>query len=121
MELTKEGILTSSEADGVVVLRFDRGRIRDERELLKALHDLCLFAEPKTDLRMVLDMSNIEYLSSAGLGALVGLLKKIRTNKGALKLCCMHSQIYELFEVMRLEKIFEICGTQDEALQSLRA
>ena len=62
-------------------------------------------------------MSNIEYLSSAGLGALVGLLKKVRCNKGELKLCCLHNQIYELFEVMRLEKIFDLFPSQDAALK----
>jgi anti-sigma B factor antagonist len=65
-----------------------------------------------------MNLENIEYLSSAGLGNLVGLLKKSRRSNGLFKLCCLQEPIQELFEVMRLTKIFEIFKTESEAVKS---
>ncbi len=121
MELTKDGILTSEAVGEVLVLRFDRGRIRDERELLRSLQELGRFAESRENMKVLLDMGTVEYLSSAGLGALVGLLKKIRTKNGTLKLCSLCDPIIDLFEVMKLEKIFEIFTGREQALKSFDA
>ncbi|MBI4605579.1 MAG: STAS domain-containing protein [Planctomycetes bacterium] len=120
MELTKEGLLSSQVIDGVVVIGFNRGRIRDEREILKTLESLGRFVEAKSGLKIVLDLSSVEYLSSAGLGHLVGLLKKARSRESVLKLCGLRDPIHELFEVMRLDKIFEIHGTAKDATDSFK-
>jgi anti-sigma B factor antagonist len=121
MEITKEELLTTKVVDGVVVIGFNRGRIRDEREILKTLESLGRYIESKTGLNIVLDLSNIEYLSSAGLGHLVGLLKKARGRQSTLKICSLREPIQELFEVMRLTKIFDIYAGVDEATASFKA
>jgi len=121
MDLAKESLLTSQVTDGVVVISFSRGRIRDEREILSTLESLGRYMEARPALQVVLDLSSVEYLSSAGLGHLVGLMKKARTKKSVLKLCCLRDPIKELFEVMMLNKIFEIFGTPQEAVQSFKA
>jgi anti-sigma B factor antagonist len=120
MELTKEGLLTSQVIDGVVVIGFSRGRIRDEREILKTLESLGRYIESKSGLKIVIDLANIEYLSSAGLGHLVGLLKKSRGKGSTLKLCSLREPIQELFDVMRLTKIFEIYPSVKEAAESFK-
>jgi len=121
MELSKEGLLTHKVIDDVVVIGFNRGRIRDEREILKMLESLGRYIESKSGLKVVLDLSNVEYLSSAGLGHLVGLLKKCRSRGSVLKLSCLREPILELFEVMRLTKIFEIYPQVDSAVETFKA
>jgi anti-sigma B factor antagonist len=121
MELTKEGLLTSQVIDGVVVIGFSRGRIRDEREILKTLESLGRYIESKSGLKIIIDLGNIEYLSSAGLGHLVGLLKKARGKNSTLKLCALREPIQELFDVMRLTKIFDIHPAVTEAVQSFKS
>ena len=118
MELANEGISTSKVDDGVLVVTFERGRIRDEREILKTLQSLCRYAESQERIRLLLDMGNIQYLSSAGLGVLIGLLKKVRSGDGVLKLCSLREPIQEIFQVMRLDKIFEIFPHQKAALEA---
>jgi anti-anti-sigma factor len=121
MDGNKDGIIRYTQAGGAVVVSFQRGRIREEREILKALEELGKFIESHPRLNLLLDLSNIEYLSSAGLGNLVGLLKKSRKVNGQFKLCCLQEAILELFEVMRLTKIFEIHENVEAALQSFPA
>jgi anti-sigma B factor antagonist len=122
MEGTREaiqGIVRASTAgNDVRVVSFQRGRIREEREILKALEDLGKYIETHSGLRLLMNLENIEYLSSAGLGNLVGLLKKSRRSNGQFKLCCLQEPIQELFDVMRLNKIFELFETEAEAVKS---
>ncbi len=102
----------------VVVVNFQRGRLREERAILKALEELGKYIETHPKSNVLLNLENVEYLSSAGLGNLVGILKKSRRSRGNFKLCKLQEPILELFEVMRLTKIFEIYGTEEEALKS---
>lgn len=117
-EGSKDGIARTRNVGGVVVVTFQRGRIREEREILKALEDLGKYIESHAGVRLLLNLENVEYLSSAGLGNLVGLLKKTRRGNGRFKLCRLQGSIQELFEVMRLTKIFEIFETEEAALKS---
>ena len=116
----KEGLVSSRLDGDVAVVSFNRGRIRDEREILKALESLGRYIESRTCLKILLDLGNIEYLSSAGLGHLVGLLKKCRTRGGNLKLSGLNEAIRELFEVMRLDRIFELFPNVGEAVESFK-
>jgi len=118
-DATQDGIVRVINAGkDVRVVNFQRGRIREEREILKALEDLGKYIVSHSGLRLLMNLENIEYLSSAGLGNLVGLLKKSRRSNGLFKLCCLQEPIEELFEVMRLNKIFEIFKTEAEAVKS---
>lgn len=121
MELTKDGIVTAEAVDGVLVVNFSRGRIREEREILRILTELGKHIEAHEGSDVLINMENIEYLSSAGLGALVGLLKKSRKTNGNLRLCCLQPTILELFEVMRLTKIFELFDSYQEALSAYQS
>ena len=118
MELTKEGIVTTETVGSVKVINFLSGRIREEREVFKTLEELGQYIEANLGSKLLINMKSIEYLSSAGLGLLVGLLKKSRKTSGQFKICCLQESIFELFEVMRLTKIFEIFDNQQEALKT---
>jgi anti-sigma B factor antagonist len=118
MDLGRDGILNHETVDGVAVLSFQRGRIHEEQEILLTLESLSRYVGSKKGLKILLDMSSLEYLSSAGLGHLVGLLKKARATGGSFKLCRLQEPIRELFEVMHLGKIFEIFASVEEALAS---
>jgi anti-sigma B factor antagonist len=118
VELTKDGLLKWKAVGDVAVFTFTRGRIRDEREVLRKLDGLGNYIKFEGGRKIVLDLSNMEYLSSAGVGILVGLLKKSKGGDGALKLCSLQEPIRELFELLRLNTIFEVYPTLDAALAS---
>ncbi len=60
------------------------------------------------------------HLSSAVLGKLIALHKSLRANKGSLKLCSIAPPVHEVFEITRLDKVFDIHKTETEALDSFR-
>jgi anti-sigma B factor antagonist len=56
--------------------------------------------------KLILNFSNVEYLSSAALGKLISLNKKVNAVGSKLLLCDMPPQIFEIFQVTRLDKLF---------------
>jgi anti-anti-sigma factor len=121
MDASKDGIIRFKDVGGVVVATFQRGRIREEREILKALEDMGKYIDSHAGAKILLNLEHIEYLSSAGLGNIVGLLKKSRRSSGEFRLCRLQEPILELFEVMRLTKIFEIYDTEEAAVAAFAA
>ncbi len=62
-----------------------------------------------------LDLSDLQYLSSAGLGKLLVLYKRLRAAGGRLSLCKVRPVVYEVFEVTRLTGLFDVCPAGDES------
>src|SRR5262245_53124897 len=56
--------------------------------------------------KILLNFSNVEYLSSAALGVLITLNKALHEGGGRLILCNIDPQIYEVFEITKLDKVF---------------
>ncbi|MFQ5655005.1 MAG: STAS domain-containing protein [Planctomycetota bacterium] len=102
----------------VVVATIRKGTFRDEKQILPTLERLGKIIDARSKVQMVLDLSHVEYLSSAGLGRLVALLKKARAGGGDLYLAAVNKPIHELLEVMRLTEIFEIHGRIEEAVEA---
>jgi len=57
--------------------------------------------------RLVVDVSQVDYLDSTGLGVLIGGLKRAREHDGDLRLICDNPRILRIFEITGLTKIFE--------------
>lgn len=75
-----------------------------------------LFNKDKTDMH--LNLADVEFINSSGLGVLVAVLKETRLHKGRLTLSNLTSYIQEIFDITQLSHIFEIYATQKEALES---
>jgi anti-sigma B factor antagonist len=65
--------------------------------------------------RVVVDLSETDFLDSSGLGALVGASKE-HSDESALRLVCPRPQLRKLFEISRLNEIFEIFDDVASAL-----
>ena len=65
---------------------------------------------------IVVDMQQVEFLDSTGLGVLVGGLKKVRAHDGALELVCNQDRLLKIFRITGLAKVFVIHETADEAV-----
>lgn len=70
---------------------------------------------------LIVDMQNVEFLDSTGLGVLVGGLKRVRSHDGSLHLVCSQERILKIFRITGLTKVFPIHATLDEALAASRA
>jgi anti-sigma B factor antagonist len=68
------------------------------------------------DRRFVLDFSGTGYIDSSGLGALVSLARKVREEGGDLRLSGLNEDLRSLFELTKLDTLFAISETPDQAL-----
>jgi anti-anti-sigma factor len=69
------------------------------------------------DRKFVIDFSNTGYIDSSGLGVLVSLSKKIREQGGELRLSSLNEDLRTLFELTKLDTLFRIADTRDQALE----
>ena len=70
-------------------------------------------------INLILDFTNVKFLSSAVLGLLIRVSKKIYEQDGQLRLCDISPRIYEIFKITRLTKIFDILPDRAAATASL--
>ena len=71
----------------------------------------------KKQFKLVLNMERLTYISSAGMGFLVGNIKEVRKNKGDIKIAGVNSDIYRVFELLDFPGIFQFFKTEREAVQ----
>ncbi|MFT5525237.1 MAG: anti-sigma B factor antagonist [Pirellulaceae bacterium] len=67
---------------------------------------------------LILDLSQVEYVDSAGLGGIVSTLKQLRAEGGDVKICGLQKSVRALFELVRMHKLLDVCNTREEALKS---
>ena len=65
-----------------------------------------------------LNLSQVDFINSSGLGSLVSIMKEVRLQKGRFTLSNLASYVQEIFEITQLSHIFEIFATEEEALSS---
>jgi len=65
---------------------------------------------------IIVDLGNVDYISSAGWGIFISEIKSIRENGGDLKLVRMVPDVYEIFELLEFHHILDVYDTVDEAV-----
>lgn len=112
--------LTAENRDGVTVVQFRVGRLLDEITIRDVGRELGKLAE-RDSPRLLLQLSNVEYLASAMLGKLITLQRKVLERKGRLAFCSITPNASDTFRVSRLDGYFNIYHSLPEALEALRA
>jgi anti-sigma B factor antagonist len=102
----------------VTVVNFVDRKILDEQNIQTIGEQLFSLVDEEGWRKILLNFSNVEYLSSAALGKLITLNKKLQTAGGKLILCNIDPQIYEVFEITKLDRFFKIMKEEQEALQA---
>lgn len=73
-------------------------------------------AYEKKPSRLVVNLEDVTYMDSSGIGTLVETLRKIKAYDGKLVLCGMNERVHSVFEITRLDQFFTIVATEEEAL-----
>ncbi len=68
--------------------------------------------------RIVLDLSEVDFIDSSGLGAIVSSLKTLG-NDGDLVICGIRETVMGLFKITRMNRVFQIFATESEAIEAL--
>jgi len=111
--------MTVEHAGSVIVVELKDRKILDEISIMQIGEQLNALVVETEAPKMVIDFTNVAHMSSSALGVLITLHKRVREKRGRLQLCCIQSAIYEIFVITRLNEIFEICQSRQEALDSM--
>ena len=102
----------------VTVVSFVDRKILDEQNIQVIGEQLFKLVDDDGRRKLLLNFGNVEYLSSAALGKLITLNKKVQSAGGRLILCNIDPQIHEVFEITKLDKFFKIMKEEQQALQA---
>lgn len=106
------GFSLTKDAKGIVIVGVDGQLIVGNRQELK---QKVLDSLEGGGRKFVMDFTNTGYIDSSGLGVLVSLSKKIREQGGDLRLAGLNEDLQTLFELTKLDTLFTIAKTPDEA------
>jgi len=110
--------LQLSQVGDVAVVRFVDRKILDEANIQELGQELFQLIEEEGHKQLLLNFSSVEFLSSAALGKLITLDKKVKAHDGKLKLSNIRPEIYEVFAITKLNKLFDIKDDEADALAS---
>lgn len=108
-----------SESANVTVIRFQDQKIIDPEAIQELGQELFDLVERDDRKKMVLNFENVEFLSSAALGKLITFEKKSKRNDAKLILTNISPEIYQVFAITNLDKLFQIKDTEADALAVL--
>ncbi len=73
----------------------------------------------ETGTKVLFDMSQLQFVDSAGLGALMACRRQLSGVGGELTLCGMTKKVRSVFEISRMHRLFDIAETREEAINSV--
>ncbi len=86
--------------------------INSSPDIRKTFDDLTKIQEKK----IIINLKEVSYIDSSGLATLVEVLKKTKNYGGRLRLSNLADKVKGLFEITKLEKIFDIYETSEDAI-----
>lgn len=104
--------------NNVTQVEFVDRNILDEANIQAIGDEIAALIDADQAPRLLISFANVEHLSSAALGTLITLNNRVRNKGGQLRLSNIDAQIYEVFVITRLNKIFQIHQSTDEAMKS---
>ena len=111
--------MTVEQAGDVIIVELKDRKILEEMSIMQIGEQLNAMVAKAEVPKVIIDFTNVAHMSSSALGILITLHKRIREKRGQLRLCGIQSAIYEIFVITRLNEIFSICQSRQEALGDL--
>src|SRR3954462_6433767 len=115
MSETIPPLSVTQQKDGRVV-EFTNNRSLDEANIAEIGTGLNVLIDERTNPKLLLDFGSVDHLSSAALGMLIHPHKRGKEKKGRLRRANIKPQIFEVFVITKLNKLFKILPSRDEAL-----
>jgi anti-anti-sigma factor len=109
---------TQEKYDDVVVevVNLSRATLKEAMEFKEVLtHDIAI-----GNTKIVVDLSDCEFIDSTFLGALVVSLKRVIELGGEIRLIGFHPAVNSMFHLTRLDRVFEVFKTKEDAIKSYK-
>ncbi|MBM3982694.1 MAG: STAS domain-containing protein [Planctomycetes bacterium] len=102
----------------IAVVNFVDKKILDEQNIQMIGDDLFRLVDELGRRKVLLNFGNVEFMSSAALGKLITLHRKLQAVQGKLVLCKIAKDILDVFKITKLDKILSITTDEQAGLQS---
>jgi len=118
MSTPRKQRLVVDEVGDVTLVNFVDKKILDEQNIQMIGDDLFRLVDELGRKKVLLNFSNVEFMSSAALGKLIRLHQRLHSLGGKLILCGISKAILEIFEITKLDKMLTIVKEENTALNS---
>lgn len=71
-------------------------------------------------VNIIVNCKELNYISSAGMGIIMGYLDEIREKGGDIKLCCVDERVYEIFDLVGFTEIYDFLDTEESAIAKFK-
>jgi anti-sigma B factor antagonist len=115
---TQQSRLRVKHVGDVIQVEFLDRNILDEANIQQIGEEIQTLIESRPRPKLLISFSNVDHLSSAALGTLITINNRVRNAGGQLRLSDIDPQIYEVFVITKLNKLFEIHETAADAIKS---
>jgi anti-sigma B factor antagonist len=102
--------------DNATVVSFVDEKILEEMDIRALQETIMSVIEQSKGINLILDFGNVRFLSSAVLGLLIRISKRVYEQDGRLRLCSINPKIYEVFKITRLTQTFDIYKDVESAI-----
>ena len=102
----------------VTVVNFIESSILDASSISSIGQQLYELVDKQDRKKVVLDFEKVRFLSSMALGVLINLRKKSAAIKGSIALCSLRPELFRVFKISKLDKLFKCYENEEKALNS---
>lgn len=108
-------MITEEKKDGIAILKLE-GRLdaASAKEIKSKINELVKYDR----IKIVMDLSEINFIDSTGLGCMVSCLRTVSQKGGDIKITGLQTQVRAVFELTRLHRIFQIFDDTDTAIKN---
>jgi len=107
-----------TQENGISIVELLAEEILDEGTISTISESLFAVVEDHAPVRLLLSFERVKHLSSSALGTLIRLNKRIDETGGKLRLCEIKKNLYEIFTITKLNKLFDIFEDRETAIKS---
>jgi anti-sigma B factor antagonist len=108
----------SEQEGGITRIEFVDRNILDEANIQQIGAEITRIIDAKPQPKVLISFSNVDHLSSAALGTLITINNRVKSKDGQLRLANIDPQIYEVFVITKLNKLFQIHPNSQQATAS---
>ena len=119
--MAEEGKIMVQTIKGITLVIFQDESILDPLQVQDIGEKLHRLIENEDRQRLILDFQKVKILSSQMLGVLIGMLKRINSSKGRIVICGMKSELFKVFKITNLDKLFNFYDGEGQALRSFES
>ena len=111
--------LVIQQIQGATVVNFRDVSILDGSSVEVIAKELYSLVDQQALRKIILDFTQVRFLSSSMIGVLLNLYKKSQAIKGRIVVCGLRSELYKVFKIMRLEHLLTFADNEHDALRAL--